>query len=447
MRALLSRLSANREAQIVLAFGALNALAGLVANRLLTQWVAPGPLGELYLYMNLGLWLTLPASAGYLYVSRHWGVARERRATAFFSRGLRQGIIWQALFAGLGVVVFGALHVLSAPWWALLALFVHCCAWATVQLLSTIQSLERRRVIAGVLDLSTGPMRQVALGAGALLALRLLNLSLSGDALMVVQAGHSVVLGLAVFTLFALLMRRIAKQDKAAPDPAPEAGAELTAKSAFHYAFPFLITAVATQIATSSERFGLARRADLPAIALFVQSVGLSTAMAGAGSQFLTNYFTPLIAQASARPGNPLKNAARLLRTYLSLAAVALLGLAIVVGFFPELLTSVFFGPRYARIAPLLPLTTLGAACFSLAQALSIVPYVTRDSVKPNVARVLSLVVYSTALLLVPLTGRIELGFARLFAGCQGVYLLLSVAVACVELQRSRRLGTHTEAP
>ena len=136
----------RRELLLVLGFSGLNAIGGLAANRALTEVVTPRSLGELYLFTNLGLWLALPTASVFIYVQRHWPIARERFATRRFASTLFRGLWCQAALAAVGALALWASGVPGVTGKAALALALYCAGQATAQALGSIPGLERRRM-------------------------------------------------------------------------------------------------------------------------------------------------------------------------------------------------------------------------------------------------------------------------------------------------------------
>jgi O-antigen/teichoic acid export membrane protein len=416
-RDLFWRLLRNREALTVALFSAGNAAAGLVANRVLTQLVPPRPLGELYLLLNLALWFTLPSAAAFLYVQRHWSVARARGVPRAFSRGVATGLALQAALAAAAVLAARALHLAEVTAAGAVALLLASCAQAVQQIAAQVQGLERRRITAGLLELLGQPARLAFLG---LAALGLWGGAPTGEGLLWLHAGWMAGLAALILWLALRLLQQVAPQpDQGTPGP------ELSWRSALGFSLPFLGTALVMQVCTSAERWGLARIDDPASTALFVQAVGLSMAGAGASTSFLGTYFFPLIQQGAAQGEDPLAGARAPLRRYLLLSAAASVALVLLGVTVSGPASTLLFGPRYAAVAGLLPWTVAGAALFTFAQALTIRFVVLRDSVSPNVARIISLVLYAAVLVLLRPREQPALAFARVYCTAQGLYLAL----------------------
>ena len=415
-RALSGRLLRNREALTVALFSAGNAAAGLAANRLLTQFVPPRQLGEFYLLLNLALWFTLPSAAAFLYVQRHWPAARAQGVPRAFAGGVLRGLLLQAAVIVAGAIACVGLRLAPVAAAGAVALALSGCAQAVLQIVGQVQSLERRRVTAGLLDLLAQPARLLFLGVGATL---LLHGSAGGEGLLWLHTAWVGGLAVLVLLLAAFLLRELA--------PGPDTGVvgpELGWRSALRFSLPFLGTALVMQLCTTAERWGLAR-IDPASTALFVQSVGLSMAGAGAATGFLGGYFYPLIHSGAAEGPAPLSGARVPLRRYLLLSATAC-GVLLVLGVtIAGPASALLFGPRYVGVARLLPWTVAGAALFTFAQALSVRSLVLRDAVGPNVARTVPLVLYTGALLLLRPGEDAALQFSRLYCAAQALYLVL----------------------
>ncbi len=429
---LLMRLRANREAQTVVLFSALNLVLGLASNRLLTGAVPPFILGELYLFMNVALWLTLPTASGYVYVARHWPVARAHGAVGRLTTGIFKGLAIQALVIALGAGALRAFGFRYAAGFGALALVAVSIGQAIIQALEPIQGSERRRVIAGILGLLGTPARQLLLALGFVL------LSSHGFAgLLVAQAGYSMFAAAASMGALAILLRRH-------PDSHPEtpvARAQLSIRSFLAYAGPYLAGVVAAQLSTTAERWGLARRADTSATALFVQAVGLSTAAASACTGFLTAYFLPIITQSASTGQRPLASSWATSRKYVALAAAVLGGLVVAGATCAAPATRVLFGDRFQAVEALLPWTLLGAALFAFGQVLAVFPHSAREPVAPNVAYIASRGLYAALLVLSGSSPNLPLTFSKYFAACNALYV---VSMSIFSLRLARRESIHT---
>jgi len=418
---------------VVVVFSALNVVGGFVGNRLLTEAVPPATLGQYYLLTNLALWLTLPTASAFVFISRHWPVARIGGAVTSFVRGLGLGLVAQALVAGLGVVAIRSLGLASGAglttWAVAGALWIVCVSQAICQALDPIQSAERRRTIAGVLGLMGTPLRQILLAAAALVLVP------QAGTLLGVHAAASTMVSLATIVALRVLLRDI---PRTTPSTAPSL--DIGTQSLLWHIVPYFFTALLTQVSSSAERWGLAKLADPSTTAIFVQALGLSSASIGAAITAPATYFQPIITQAASRAGtSPLLNALIPIRRYVmlvaSILAVGTIGAAVLA----DVVTSILFGAKYVAISGLLPWTVLGAALFSLAQVLAIVPSTARDTISPNVARVVSLLIYTTSLLSCRAGPGENLAeaFARIYVISNGLYLLGMIAVSARLVRRA----------
>jgi O-antigen/teichoic acid export membrane protein len=422
------------EVVTVVLFSGASMATALVANRVVTHVIRPEALGELYLLNNIGQWLTIPTTSVYVYVMRHWALARASRTMPTLVNGMLWGLALQAAIAALGIVaclVFGV-SVLTA--WGAVALWLFCLALSVAQGFGPIQAMERRRVLAGVQDLLGNPARQVALAiAGAIW----LNLGATG--LLWTQA--IVGLGSAGVILY-LFKKLVATSAEPSREPSPQVETEahgIDLKTVVTYSIPFLITGALIQLATSAERWRLASIASPSATAVFVQASSLSTAMVAATTVLINNYFYPIVTQeASASIDNPIRGAARSIRR-MGAAAFAVLSVTVlVVTFFSRLIAHLLFGPRFQAVTDLLPWTTLGAALFGFGQFLAVFPYVARDPVGPNVAVMVSSSLYSLILFNLHPSGDAPLEFAHALALGQGVYVVAMIFVAARAIRRAR---------
>lgn len=427
-----ARVARNREARTVALFALANLGLGLVSNRVLTELVQPEALGRVYLFQNLALWLSLPSAAGYVYVMRHWPLARASGETGRLLRGLWLGVLAQAALACAGAAGFAYLGLASAPGPAFVLLAVAATAQGVSQLLEPVQVAERRRVTVGTLGLLGNPLRQLLLAATA-------GLTAGGSfaALWTTQTAHAVLLALAALLALRALLSSLA----AAQGPGGAPG--LTRAGLITFALPYLLTAAFGQVATSAERWGLARIADPAATALFVQGLGLSLAAVSAVAGVLASYYLPIIGQAASAGPLPIRGAAAPIRRYvgLTLATVALA--AVTAAAASDLLTPLVFGARFVAVAALLPWTVLGAACFSLGQALSVFAHCARETVSPNAARISSQAVY-LGLLALPTGPAPALDFARRYALSSALYALLMAASALWHVRRERGAQLRT---
>lgn len=411
----MQRLWRNREGQTVVLFSGLTLLLGLGGNRLLTEVVPPAQLGELYLILNLAFWLALPTSGAYVFIGRHWPVARQHGTERRFAAAILRGLGLQALLATAGAGALWALgfHGLSAG--AALALAVIATGQAVAQALDPIPASVRRRVLAGVMGLLGNPARQVVLASGFLL------FGAAGfSALLATQAAYSAALACASLAMLWLVLR--------APAAAPSDDG-LSLRGFFRYVIPYVAGVAATQLSATAERWGLADRASTSATALFVQAVGLSTAAAAAGTSFLSSYYLPIIAQASGNQQRPIAAAWPLARKFVALTAALLLALVVFGALLAGPATRLLFGDRFRAVEDLLPWTLCGAACFALGQALTVFSYSARETLSPNVAFIASKAIYVG--LLAGATGdALPLRFSRWFALSQALYAAMMLAAS-----------------
>ena len=400
-------------------FSGLVVVITFVGNRLLTQQVDPRPLGELYLFMNLAGWLTIPTASGYLYIVRHWQEAKAHALGHRFAIAIGKGLAAQGLLAAIGIVVLSAFPFGIGSLWTAIALFLICIGTATNQAFEAIQNMERRRISAGILQLLGNPMRSLALLAGGFILV-----SPSGQALLGVQAVHSLILGGA--TLLALGFAL--KQNVAGANP-PSTPKSLTFPAFIAFASPALIGNILTQAATSAERWGLAKLEEPSLTAIFVLALGLSTAAVGAATGFLSTYFYPLITEAAVGSHRPLRDSIRQSKRYMGANVIVLTLTAGVVGFSAGRLTPILFGPKYTSVSEVLPWTIVGAALFQMGQTLYIYPFITRDMLGPVVAYSVSRIVYIVALLW-RFNGSPVLHFGKLYACGQGLYVALMIGLS-----------------
>jgi O-antigen/teichoic acid export membrane protein len=433
------RRALSREALTVLAFSAVQLALGLVGTRLLTQVAEPRALGEYYLYVNLAMWLTLPTASSSMFVWRNWTVSRATGRGRSFARSIARGLAWQAGVCGIGCLVLRVTGIGQGSWPRLAILGTVALGLAVNQTLDQVQALERHRVLAGLLGLLAGPVRQFALAAAAILVVHA-----TGASLLAAQS----VFGLGTAAVSAwLFLRTVDSPYMGQRDTAPASRTEdLAALPRFlRFTIPFLLTSLGTQAATSAERWGLATRATPEATALFVQALGLSLAASTAVSLPFANYFTPIISQAAAATrGNPLLGARRPVFRYIAFSAVSLSLAALALAVLARPLTGIFFGPRYRDIFELLPWAMAGQCLFGLGQAVSIVPITAESTRGVAVAYVSSRAAYIALLLLAPCPADCALWFSKCFALGNALYLVLITLVAARALRL--RQGTLTLA-
>lgn len=420
----------NREAITVLAFTGLSIVGGLVGNKLLTTYATPDALGELYLYTNLAMWLTLPTAGGYIYVVHHWPIAREHHATRRFARGMGLALAAQTTLILLGVAVFFfAMPTVLRSFAMAACLAALATGTAAFQALSPVPGAERWRVTSGILGLLGGALRQFALVCGIIL----FALS-SGEQLLVVNSIFQLASSAFASVIFLVILRRALREPGEASKPTPF----LTSSSFLSYTVPGFFGVVAAQVASSAERWGLAQFDQTAATALFVQSIGISTAASGAVGSVLTTYFYPFITSAAAHSSDPLQAAKPTLKRFLMLTVAGQAAVAAGAILFASQITRIAFGARFVGVQELLPWTTLGAALFSVGQALTIVLFTARDAIWPNLGRILSQALYATGLLFLPHNGNLGRLFSQYYALGQVIYLLL-ILYAIFRCIRKRR--------
>ena len=88
------------------------------------------------------------------------------------------------------------------------------------------------------------------------------------------------------------------------------------------------------------------------------------------------------------------------------------------------LITQLLFGSKFSDVATILPLTFLGSALFGLGQALTIPLFVARDTVTPNLGRVIALGTYVLLIIFYPPADPLTAikHYAILFASTQIIY-------------------------
>lgn len=413
-RRLAVRAATDREARVVLAFSVLLIGGGFFGNRLLTQIASPAALGQYYLFANLAQWLSMPAAAGFVYLNHHWPIAREHGDTRRFARGMGVGALLLLPIAVVGVLLFRAFNLVETNSAAVLIALL-CLGNGAFQIYATIPSTERLRGWSGTLGLLGGTGRPFIQAFGILFFGAAAGLGLLGSA---------ATLQLAAAGVAGYMFWRIFRSTLSAAPPRP--AIELSLGAFFSYSIPGFFGVLASLLASSVERWGLARSSDVSATALFVQAMGLSLAAAGAIGSVFQSYYYPFATNAAARNmADPLGAAAPILIRFYSILTLSLVSFALVFALFVRQITWLAFGSRFAAVAGLLPWTIVGACLFSLGQALTVALFVARDPLWPNLSRIISQALYAAALLLLP-RGSDPAGlFARLFVCGQALYVAM----------------------
>jgi O-antigen/teichoic acid export membrane protein len=194
---------------------------------------------------------------------------------------------------------------------------------------------------------------------------------------------------------------------------------------------PFLLTGIASQGATSAERWGLALRADPSATALFVQAVGFSMAACNAAVLPINTYFIPIISQSAARSAaDPVRAAKPAIIRFLAFSLALLIVATLCVAVVALPLTTVLFGPRYRAIGAVLPWTMVGQALFTMGQAISIVPYSADSTAGSNGIQITAKLFYILLLLEAPCSSNCVLRFSQYFAAGNVVYIIGMIVIA-----------------
>jgi hypothetical protein len=423
----------RREALTVVALSVGNSLAGVAANRLLTDVANPTALGSLYLQLNVALWVTLPVAGGYTYVSHHWAIARQLGKTRLLARGLTTALTVQSAIA---VTV-----ALALPHWpavgvgggiAAVAFAGVCIGQACAQALGIIPALDRRRLLGGFVDFCSGPARLVALAAGAACLASHPGLG----SLLEIHGLYSVFLLGAVCLAFRSCLRRSSPQPDVHPAASPAEGDPISIRAFLHYCLPSLAATLGAHAASSVERWSLAGHDGPASMAMLVQASGLALSGVNAVAGVITSYYYPLITQAAARGDDPVCASRPVLARYL-LATASVLGVAVVIAVAcAPLATRLVFGSSYAAASRLLPWTVLAAALFAMGQALSVVLLTARATIAAAVARVGSVGAYVVALLALSPGEHSALGYARIQACCQLLYI--AAVIVLIGVNRAR---------
>jgi hypothetical protein len=422
----LRKLAVGKEARAVAGFSFASLVGSLLANRVLTELVPPALLGRFYLDLNVALWLILPVSAGYVYVSRHWLIAKRSGQAVSLVRGIAAGIGIEALICIGATIVIGVLwpRILEGP--ALLWVCVIAIGQAMYQAIEPIQGAERRRTVAGALNFLASPGRPMLVVAGVACFAPRPGVLLGGYA-----AGTWVLAAAAVWAL-----ARLMKEGRVAP-PLPDDGAErLNLRGFIRYASFYFLGVLAMQAAATAERWGLASKDDTIATALFVQASALATAATAGCVTFIQVYYQPIIAQAAGSSPTPIHAARAPLRDYIARTALVLAGVVGTVFVGSSWLTEHLFGPRFEGVEPLLPWTVLAAALMMLGQALTGVAVAAREVASPNLAYIGSRAVYILALVGVVSGGNLALRFAITQVAANLLYVLLVSAGAAWLVRR-----------
>lgn len=421
---LLNRLLRSGEARVVIAFSLANLMFALVGNRVLTELAAPNDLGTFYMYMNVAQWIAIPGMGAYHLVFRYWLSAKYHAASASFFRMLAVGVGAELLLMGLAVAVLSATGKVTSTD-VLLGIGLTGVALASGQAVAPVPASERKRAVVGLMGFASTPLRYFVLAGGVgLMGLR------AGSEMIWVQAGYSALVAACAWRIFA-----------SSVDWSHRAGIRVVlghgaAREILRFSGPYVVSAILMQVCATAERWGLARLDNPAATAVFVLSVGLSTAGANAVSAPLLMYFQPLITEAASKMDAD--GVVRHLRR-LTIATTALMtvgaALAYVVA---PVAAALLFGKEFGAIAGVLPWTAVGACAFALGQALAMYPYAARDSLGPNVAHGGALAIYAAVLFLYRPTEAHALAFARVNAAA---YIGYAGVMALVALRWSRRFA------
>jgi O-antigen/teichoic acid export membrane protein len=422
------RLARNREALIVIGFSVLGALGSLAANRLLTEVASPSELGSLYLYVNLVMWITLPATSSYLFVVHNWPVALQNQRAHWFAKRLFWGIAIQALVALLFCAVSGlgnrfGMHSAGVA----ASVFCMALGQGVFQLFYSVPGAERKRILSGLLDWANTFCRPLFLAVSVLII---------GTAtvreLLLAHAAYSLLVGIAAVAIFVYLLSRHPRENNASRH-----SEWLSWKAYVRFCGPALLGAVVAQVAASAERWGLASRSDAASTALFVQATGLSIAAAGGVNSILMGYFYPIINQYAAQSDRfPLAEAWKPITQFLKLSALFFTAMALGGWFLGAWLTPLFFGARFEAVSEILPIVFVASALMGFTQTLTIPLYTARDSTSPSLARSLSLGLYSIALILWPVAQSNPTSFSWIYLVSQVGYLLIVGLALVLEVRR-----------
>jgi len=422
----------NGEALLVAGFAAANVALSVGANRLLTEVTPPKLLGDLYLFTNLALWLTLPTATGFVYVTHHWSIAREGGVTTRLMRGLAVGQILQGVIIVVGVGAMRLTEDLVATTSVAIALGLSALGTALAQAYGPIPAAERRRLLVGFLGLLGGPGRQIALAVGVIL----LSIG-SASGLLWTQSTYLVAIGAATLGA-AIIVHRATRSDGGT---SISSRSQISLRAFLAYSAPNLVTVLATQLATTSERWGLARLQDTTATALFVQAIGLASAGTGSLGGVFTGYFYPLVTQAAAKGEDPIGAARKELRHFVGSTSVAMFVTTALGTVLAKPLLPLLFGSRFSGVGDLLPWAVAGAATFTVGQALTVVLFVGREPLWPNVARIVAQVAYAACLIAYRPAVDPALQYVRIYAAGQVLYVVL--LLAAIAALRRRRSWAH----
>ncbi len=426
------RLVRNKEAVTVLLFSVFGAFGSLLANRFLTEVTTPAELGKLYLYLNLVLWMTLPATSSYLFIVHSWPVALQNGRAHWFIRRMVWGLGFQTAVAGIFCLVLYQGSWLGLEDWktagliALIAVGQGC-----FQIFYSVPGSERRRITSGLLDWANTFCRPLFLALCVWVAGQA-----TVEGLLQSHAIYSLLVGSLAFACVFFLLRQKSKEK-----PSNAKSPFLTVRGFGGFFAPAMLGAVVAQVAASAERWGLATRVDASSTALFVQASGLGIAAAGGVNSILMSYFYPIINQHAAESDSaPLAKAWRPVVQFLKLSLVLFTLMAVMGWFLGRWLTPLFFGERFSATAEILPIVFVASALMGFTQTLTIPVYAARDATSPNLARAAALGLYAVALLLYPAGRSNPVSYAWVYLVSQLVYLGLVAAAFFVHVRRTRRL-------
>ncbi len=421
---IIGRVWRSGEARVVVAFSLGNLVLALVGNRLLTELAAPNDLGTFYMYMNVAQWMAIPGMGAYHLVFRYWLSAKYQGASASFFRLLATGVAAELVLMGLAVAVLSVSGRVTSTA-VLLATWLTGVAMASGQAVAPVPAAERKRAVVGLMGFASTPLRHFVLAGGiGLFGLR------AGSEMIWVQAGYSALVAACAWRIFAA---SVDWSHRAAIRTVLGQGA---AREILRFSGPYVVSSVLMQVCGTAERWGLARLDNPSSTALFVLSVGLSTAGANAISSPLLSYFQPLITEAASKMD--VVSVERHLRRLTVASAALMVAGAGVAYLLAPFAAALLFGKQFAGISSVLPWTAVGACAFALGQALAMYPFAARDSLGPNVAHGAALGVYAAVLFVYRPSEAHALAFARVNAAA---YLGYAAVMALVALKWSRRFA------
>lgn len=431
------RVLKNREFQIVFGMSALNAIGGLVANRVLTKYVPANELADVFLIAVSAVWLTLPAGGMYLVNLHQWPVAKATGQIIKYSK-----FVDKAVFYHIILVVLASSVVFHNSWFSIdsLPLFISFMLLAAgqglFQITSSISLAERRRATSGLLDLSFGNTgRYFFIITGVLLLGK--NNSVT---VIQLQAAHSIIIAI----ISVLIYRHIRKVALKNVDHGAQGNpTELSMKATLNYFIPTMLSVLITQLVANAERWSLNWSFSKDSISYFVLAVGLATAASNSLNTVVVHYFYPQLTNEYAKHQNSALFKI-IAKKFFASSLVLQLPIFILFMVFPGFLTSLFFDPTYRAIAEILPVVFIGTFFLALSSSVTNILYSLQKTVSLRIGHTLIGLTYAGSLATLAYLSKLDLSIAtKLYAVYQFLIFIFS-ALHWVKTEKSAPVLTKS---